>query len=178
MQKLSINELDKIPSIELTLDLARRGRDIPDDHAQALLGTALHEAAHVVGALACKGGCVLAVLICQSARPRRRAAGEVNSGGNSDRDDAFMTLTGYAWEELRGDIRRASDDLQGGKQIDRANWEENLQNARRFVVEQEQVIRYATVGILLLMTTTGRLDGKRMQKLVRWLRPQVPQYRF
>ncbi len=143
-----------------------------DEDAAHYLRVALHESAHVMACLSVVG-CISSVII----RPRKTNTCEyagANIAGILPQHDAFMIFAGYAWEELHGDTRWGSDDWIVGKQSDPENWERNLADARRYVVKADVAIRYGAAGILQAMPVKGLLEGKKLQKLLQWLKPYAP----
>ena len=159
----------RLPDLPLTLDVARAWKPMSDEDAAHYLGVASHESAHVMACLSV-GGCISSVII----RPRKTDTGEyggANIAGVLPQHDAFMSFAGYAWEELHGDTRRGSEDLISGKHSDPQNWERNLADARRYVVKADTAIRYGAAGILQAMPVNGLLEGKKLQKLMQWLKP-------
>jgi len=184
MTILTVSNLDKIPTIALTPTLAQTGRDITDDHATDMMEIALHEAAHLIAAISARG-CIHYVQICQTLKPKRYPAGSVGSAQDLPAEDAFVTFAGVAQEWLivtnnpshEGSYDRShADQLQGVEESREADINPLvvLRAAQKFVADCDSVITYAAVGLLCLMTTTGRLDGRRLRHFLNWLKPQVP----
>ena len=158
-----------LPDLPLSLDVVRAWKPMSDEDAAHYLSVALHESAHVMACLSV-GGCISDVII----RPRKTTTGEyggANIAGKLPRHDAFMSFAGYAWEELHGDTRWGREDLIFGKQSDPKNWERNLEDARRYVAKADAAIRYGAAGMLQAMPVKGLLEGKKLQKLLHWLKP-------
>ena len=159
----------RLPDLPLTLEVARTWKPMSDEDAAHYLRVALHESAHVMACLSV-GGCVCDITI----RPRRTTTDEyggANIAGKLPEHDAFMSFAGYAWEELHGDTGWGSDDRTVGKQSDPENWERNLADARQYVVKADTAIRYGAAAILQAMPVNGLLEGKKLQKLLHWLKP-------
>lgn len=184
MPQISITTLEKIKSTPLTPELARNGRDITLEHAHDMMEVALHEAAHLVAAISAKGY-ISYVQICQTEKSKRYPAGSVQSAQILPSEDAFVSFAGVAQEwrimSNKGDQgdqidRSLPDQIQGVNESREADLNplSILSAAQRFVADCEQVITYATVGILRLMTTKGRLEKARLNHLLKWLKPQVP----
>lgn len=158
-----------LPELPLTLDVARAWKPMSDEDAAHYLGVALHESAHVMACLSV-GGCISDVII----RPRKTTLGEyggANIAGVEPEHDAFMRFAGYAWEELHGDTARGKDDRISAEHSDPENWERNLADAHQYVVQADTAIRYGAAGILQAMPLNGPLKGKKLQKLLHWLKP-------
>jgi hypothetical protein len=177
MSKLSTNELDRIPGIPLTLELARGGREMPDDAAKDRMQTAKHEAAHLVAAIACKSS-IIAIELEPYKKSRPGTAGLANTVELLEWHTAWVYFAGAAWEKYNGDIERANDDLAGGIQAAIAAGTVPFDlfcDVAEFVeMDAEQVIGYAAVGILLLMPKNGILEGRKLAALVSWLKPHIP----
>ena len=177
MPKISLNELDQIPNIPLTLELARGGREMPDAAAGDRMQTARHEAAHLVTAIACKSA-ILAIELEPYKKSRSETGGRANTVELLDWHTAWVYFAGAAWEKYNGDIERANDDLTGGIQAAIAAgivpFDLFCEVAEFVEMDAQQVIDYAAVGILLLMPRNGKLEGASLAALVHWLRPRIP----
>jgi hypothetical protein len=186
MPKLSVNDLDRILDIPLTIELVREhySRPMTDDEAQDRLDTVQHECAHLVAAIACKGASITGVELYAPHAPRRKPAGRVQSLGCLLEHEAFMSFAGHAWElkKHNGDARRAANDREEGIEYARQRcvpYQPIYDAADRFVnVTAIQAIRDASVGVVCLMPQNGMLKNGKLAHLVRWLRPQiqVPEY--
>ena len=186
MPKLSVNDLDRILDIPLTLELVREhySRPMTDDEAQDRLDTVQHECAHLVAAIACKGAWIGSIELYSPHAPRRKPAGRVQSLGCLLEHEAFMSFAGYAWEFKRhnGDARRAANDLADGIQYARelgVPYQPIDDAVNHFVnVTASKAIRDAAVGVVCLMPQHGMLRYGNLAHLVRWLRSQiqVPEY--
>lgn len=186
MPKLSVNNLDRITDIPLTIELVREhySRPMTDDEAQDRLDTVQHECAHLVAAIACKGAYIGNVQIYAPHVPRRKPAGRVESCGDLLEHEAFMSFAGYSWEFKRhdGDARRADNDLEDGIRYARelgVPYQPIYDAADRFVnVAASQTIRDAAVGVVCLIPRDGMLRKGKLDHLVKWLRPQIqiPKY--
>lgn len=182
MPKLSVNNLDRIHDIPLTIELLREhySRPMTDDEAQDRLDTVQHECAHLVAAIACKGAYIGSVQIYAPHIPRRKPAGRVESCGDLLEHEAFMSFAGHALELKRhnGDARRAVSDLEDGIRYARERGVPHqpiYDAAERFVnVTATNVIRDAAVGVVCLMPNTGLLRGCKLAHLVKWLRRRTP----
>ena len=177
MPKLSVNALDRIHDIPLTIELVREhySRPMTDDEAQDRLDTVQHECAHLVAAVACKASIISIELYAPHA-PRSKPAGRVQSPGILLEHEAFMSFAGHAWEIKRhnGDARRAVNDLEEGIQYARERgvpYQPIYDAADRFVnVTALKAIRDAAVGVVCLMPQNGMLRRNKLDHLVRWLR--------
>jgi len=174
MQKLSIQNLDQIPTIPLTAELAQRGITLSEELAASRLGYALHEAAHLVAAIACPRSTIHNLWVFPKVKRKRGVGGTMRSDECQPDEESFVSLVGYAWEELHGDVATAKGDYVRG--CDPA-YPDVLTTARIFVRDHDAVIRHAAVGILSLCTVQGLLDGARLKALRRWLKPQVTIFR-
>jgi hypothetical protein len=174
MPILSINNLERIPLIPLTIELARGNRNLTDELATEKLKFALHEAAHLVAAIACPKSTIHFVHVHPTGNGWRGVGGRVQSDEKFEDEESFVSLAGHAWEEQHGDIATARGDyLRGFK----PSYPDVLNTARAFIVSHDHPIRYAATGILCLCTAKGELDGLRLKALVKWLRPQVTIFR-
>ena len=186
MPKLSVNDLDRILEVPLTLELVREhySRPMTDDEAQDRLDTVQHECAHLVAAIACKGAWIGSVELYAPHAPRNKPAGRVKSDGVLLEHEAFMSFAGHAWESKQhnSDARRAVNDLKDGMEYARqlgVPYQPIYDAADRFVrITASPVIRDAAVGVLCLMPQDGMLRRGKLLHLVRWLRPQIeiPKY--
>ena len=186
MPKLSVNALDRITDIPLTIELVREhySRPMTDDEAQDRLDTVQHECAHLVAAIACNGAYIGSVQIYSPHVPRRKPAGRVESCGDLLEHEAFMSFAGHAWEAKRhnGDTRRAVSDLEDGIRYARERGVPHqpiYAAADRFVnVDAIKTIRDAAAGVVCLMPQNGMLRHDKLAHLVKWLRLQVhvPKY--
>lgn len=174
MQKLSIQDLDQIPLIPLTAELAQRGVTLSDELATSRLGFALHEAAHLVAAIACPRSTIHNVWVFPKVKRKRGVGGTMRSDECQPDEESFVSLVGYAWEELHGDVATAKGDYVRGSD---PAYPDMLTAARIFVRGHDTVIRYAAVGILALCTVQGALDGDRLKALRRWLKPNIAPFR-
>lgn len=191
MKKLSVAQLNHIPGIELTPDLARRGRDISPEHAQRLMDTARHEAAHVVAAWACPNGLALSVYI--NPRPTHRQ--RYRSAANADvmaiqlEHEAFISLAGAEMENImaleRGTPGDEESRMTSAHDITRAREEcrqigvefDVIQNAVcRFMVDSSPALNYMAVAIVLLSTMSGKLNGAKLQRVRDWMRKHILPY--
>ena len=178
MPKLSVNDLDRIHDIPLTIELVREhySRPMTDDEAQDRLDTVQHECAHLVAAIACKGAYIGSIQIYAPHVPRRKPAGRVESCGDLLQHEAFMSFAGHAWESKlhNGDARRAANDLNEGIQYARelgVPHQPIYAAADHFVnVTASKVIRNAAVGVVCLMPQHGMLRYCKLFHLVSWLR--------
>ena len=145
---------------------------------------ALHEAAHLIAAISARGY-ISHVQISQTLKPKRYPGGSVGSAQVLPAEDAFVSFAGVAQEWLivannpnrEGSYDRSyADQLQGVEESREADINPLvvLRAAQQFVAECDQVITYGAVGILCLMTTKGRLEGRNLKHFLNWLRPQVP----
>lgn len=175
--RFSVKDLDKIPSIELTPELANPKGNLSPEQAYQRMQAALHEAAHLVGALACRkisrrGGVALHITL----PPGRRLAGSGSAGVSSmcDVQDAVISLAGWAWELRHGDPSMwAEDDLRRSLYYVCLR-PVLIRRARTLVAENESVIRHAAVGLLKLCRLgDGRIDGLRLKHLRWWLEDRV-----
>ena len=94
-------------------------------------------------------------------------------------DGAFISLAGYAWEELHGDIAYAKSDLDEGYRLaDEASESSGklLDEAREFVRVGDELIRYAALGILAGMPKAGVLTGNKLNNILSWFRPTHTEY--
>jgi hypothetical protein len=177
MSKLSTNELDRIPYVPLTLELARGGREMSDEAAKDRMQTAMHEAAHLVAAIACKST-IIDIELEPYKKSRPGTAGRANTVELLEWHTAWVYFAGAAWEKYNGDIERANDDLTGGIQAAIAAgtvpFDLFCEVAEFVEMDAEQVIGYAAVGILMLMPKNGKLERKKLAALVSWLKPYVP----
>jgi hypothetical protein len=176
MQKLSIHDLDQIPLIPLTAELAQRGMSMSDELATSRLGFALHEAAHLVAAIACPRSTIHYVWVYPQVKGKRGVGGTFRSDECLPFEEAFVSMAGYAWEELHGDVATAKGDYTRAT-TEHPNHLEALTTARGFIVAHDTVIHYAAVGILSLCTVKGGLYGDRLKALRRWLKPNIKPFR-
>jgi hypothetical protein len=176
MQKLSIQDLDQIPLIPLTAELARRGITLTAELAASRLGFALHEAAHLVAAIACPRSTIHHVWVYPKVKGKRGVGGTFRSDECLSFEEAFVSMAGYAWEELHGDVATAKGDYTRAT-TEHPNHLEALTTARAFIMAHDTVIRHAAVGILSLCTVQGLLDGDRLKALRRWLKPSITPFR-
>ena len=182
MPKLSVNALDRIHDIPLTIELVREhySRPMTDDEAQDRLDTVQHECAHLVAAIACKGAYIGSVELYAPPAPRNKPAGRVKSAGVLLEHESFMSFAGHAWEFRRhnGDARRAVNDLEDGVRYARERgvpYQPIYDAADRFVnVTASKAIRAAAVGVVCLMPQNGMLRRDKLDHLVRWLRQKCP----
>lgn len=170
------SDLPKIARTPLE-DLARVDSKMTDADVQIRVRTALHEAAHLVAAIL-RRGYVTGVDIHSPGRAARTGAyGGTGAVGILADDDAFHTLAGYAWEERYGVVARAESDLRTGRYFassaDRP-FDVIMDEARRFVVAYEEVIRAAAAGILGLVPKSGYLKGRTLKHLLAWVRTLKP----
>lgn len=140
------------------------------------LATALHESAHLIAGIA-RLAFVYEVELCRPGRRRRTGAeGSVGMVLQMPEDDAFCSLVGYAWEEKYGAIDCGSADLHDGRRhahdSDRTV-EDLLEEARRFVVKAEPLIRSAAAVVLKVVPASGVLKSRKLEGVLAWLRPQV-----
>lgn len=181
MPKLSVNALDRIHNIPLTIELVREhySRPMTDDEAQDRLDTVQHECAHLVAAIACKASIISLELYAPHV-PRSKPAGRVQSPGILLEHEAFMSFAGHAWESKRhnGGAWRAVNDLHEGIQYARelgVPQQPIYAAADHFVnVTASQVIRDAAVGAVCLIPQDGMLRHGKLAHLVKWLRPRIP----
>ena len=180
MPKLSVNALDRITDIPLTIELVREhySRPMTDDEAQDRLDTVQHECAHLVAAIACRAS-VTSIELYSPHAPRRKPAGHVHASGRLLEHEAFISFAGHAWEYAQhgGDASRAVNDLNDGiefaRQLD-APYEPIYDTADRFVnVTASKAIRDAAVGVVCLMPQNGMLRRDKLDHLVRWLRARL-----
>lgn len=180
--KITAKTLDLIPSIPLTLGLVREHypRPMTDAEAQERLDTALHEAAHYVAALAFRGSCTTSIhLYAPTGRGSKKPAGRTQSVCVGAEEDAFHSIAGYVWERMRNaNTTRADGDFEAAERQARSGtlsvWD-LIHVAARFIRHDAKLpIQYAAVGLICLVTQAGVLDGKRLNHLSDWLRPQVP----
>jgi hypothetical protein len=172
--KLSINDLNLIPTIPLSVELAARSVDLTLDQAKDRVCTALHEAAHLVAAIACPRSSIHYVWVHPKAKGKRGVGGEVRADECLPDEESLISLVGYAWEERHGNIVTAKGDYKRGFNF---SYPDVLDTARTFIVSHDTLIRYAATGILCLGTAKGVLNGRRLKALVQWLRPHVTIFR-
>jgi hypothetical protein len=177
MQKLSIQDLDQIPLIPLTAELARRGITLSDELATKRTIAALHEAAHLVAAMATSSPYISSVVVHPKAKGPRGVTGTCFTAEVTAIEESFVSMAGYAWEERHGDAFHADSDYARGCHECPTNYLDALHAARGFIVEHDTVIRHAAVGILSLCTVQGLLDGDRLKALRRWLKPNIKPFR-
>lgn len=167
-----LNQLHTIDVVDVCQEL-----DIPfkmnTDEAIAFISAAYHEAAHMVACCACRGASVGGVHVY--ADKKSIGAGLFDGAALAQDEDHFVTLAGYAMEELMvddGEPPKCADaDFRDGH---RRGYEWVLDEARTFVREHERLIVHSAHGILLLANKRGSLtDGPELQRLVRWVRGQV-----
>ena len=170
MTILSINHLHQIPAIPLTVELARGNRSLTHELATEKLKCTLHEAAHLIAATACPKSTITKVFIHPTGKGWRGSGGNFKSLEKFDDETSFVSLAGYAWEELHGDVDTARGDYKDGFN---PQYPEMLDTARAFIIRHDDLIRYAAVGILCLGTKKGMLDGDKLKALVKWLKPHV-----
>ncbi len=181
MPKLSVKNLDEILTMPLDEDLARWGRTMSNEDAKDRIRIALHEAAHLVAAVACNSS-VRWVEIYVPHKSKNLPGGRIQSYERRELDSAFVSLAGYAWEKNFGNTNLA-----------RSDWERALSESRPYDVEIHDLliqtedyilgagkiwVHYAAVGILGLCTVKGVLAGRRMQHLFNWLKPKIPKYQL
>jgi hypothetical protein len=174
MPILSINYLSHIPLIPLTVELARGNRNLTNELATEKLKFALHEAAHLVAAMACPKSTIHYVHVHPTGKGWRGVGGSMRSDEKFEDEESFVSLVGYAWEEEHGDVATAKGDHARGFN---PSYPDVLTKARAFIVSHDDHIRHAATGILCLCTAKGELDGLRLKALVKWLRPQVTIFR-
>jgi hypothetical protein len=164
MPILSISNVHQIPMISLTVELARGDRNLTDELATEKLKFSLHEAAHLVAAIACPMSTIHKVWAHPTGKGWRGVGGRVKSDEKFEDEESFVSLAGYAWEELNGDIATAKGDYKVGIN---PHYPDILDTARAFIVSHDALSRYAAAGILCLGTAKGMLDGPRLKVLVK-----------
>lgn len=172
-------DIPTIPGIALDRALARASftRHLTDAEADDRLETAQHECSHLVAGIAC-GASATELLI----RPpgSRKSAGVAQVGCLIDAHEAFVSMCGVAWEELNGKSYRAADDWRRGESEARvAGIDVHAVHAasRIFVDAVQGPIRDAAVGVLGLLSRRGEVPLAKLDALVQWLRPSVPDVR-
>ena len=135
---------------------------------------ATHEAAHFVAAVS-RGVGIHKVWIKgkygSGVSTRTKGTdGHVAVWANDYADDAFVSYAGYAWEEIHGDIGYAEVDYECAE---RHNQPEELDKARKFIQQQEQLIRQVAAAMLDLRNSKGWLTGKKLQDLCCWVQFQM-----
>ncbi len=169
-----LNQLHTIDVVDVCEEL-----DIPfkmnTEEAIAFMSAAYHEAAHMVACCACRGASVGGVHVY--ADKKSIGAGLFDGAALAQDEDHFVTLAGYAMEELLADDgeppKYADADFRDGH---RRGYEWVLDEARAFVREHERLIVHSAHGILLLANKQGSLtDGPELQRLVRCVRGVVAQ---
>jgi hypothetical protein len=170
---LSIKSLDLIPSIPLTLELAGGGFGYADNVIAERLHIAPHECAHLVSAIACPRSGILGLQL-MTRHHKNMGAGNCQTLECYPDEASLVSLCGYAWEELHGDVKRAAQDFKEGFRPHRAYM---LHRAREFVVKHEQVINYAAVGVLALIPKNGDMGRAKLHALAQWLKPYITPYR-
>jgi hypothetical protein len=159
--------------IPLTVELARGDRKLTDELATEKLKFALHEAAHLAAAIACPHSSIHNVWVHPTGKGFRGVGGRVRSDEKYEDEESFVSLVGYAWEELHGDIATARGDYERGCN---PFYPDVLATARAFIVSHDTAIRHAAIGVLCLCTVKGVLDGQRLKGLVKWLKPQIKRF--
>jgi hypothetical protein len=190
MKRLSVNQLEEIFSLPLSIDLARGTRMMSDAQAEDRLAVALHESAHLTASIACPNTSILGVSVYAPYRAKhlqgRGIDGQVRSCSLEPEHDAFINFVGVAWEERHGDVNYAAADYRAGVAHARASVSDRpgsageikriLDCARVFVLEADTAIRWASVGLLALVPNSGDLNRRKTAKLAEILRPHVPSY--
>jgi hypothetical protein len=157
-------------------DLASAGRKISADDLKARVRTALHEAAHLVAAWHCDAY-IYGVMINSPARADRTGEyGGVDCIEKTDDDAAFISLVGYAWEQLHGDVKGAQTDLNWARRLAEdvdLPFDDLLHEAQKFVLEAEELIRFVAAGILAIVPKSGAIRGRTLNGLRRQLLPRL-----
>lgn len=172
MPAISTKHLHQIPMIPLTAKLAMSNHDLTHEQAEARMCAALHEAAHLVASIACLGSHIININLPPKKQGPRGVFGTCFSAESQPFEESFVSMAGFAWEELHGDASFAAGDYARAVS-EHSEYLEALAMARAFIVSHDSVIRYAATGILCLCTVKGRLDGLRVTALVKWLKPQI-----
>lgn len=171
----NITDMNELHEADLLTELYARG--IPDkftpDEVMEYSRALLHEAAHLVACAACRGSSIGGVYVPLT---RKRIGQGLFDGAELAQDEEhFVTLAGYAWEELVSEDGTAgvggSADYQRGY---RPGYEWVLDEARVFVRQHERLIIKVACGIVRMAGRDGALtSGPRFNRLVQWVRGQV-----
>jgi hypothetical protein len=134
---------------------------------------ALHEAAHLVAAIA-HGVQTTRVWVKTSKSSGRTILSRGDDGHavvhpHDLHQDCFISLVGVAWEEQHGKCKKSLGDAQ--KFNFSRPWV--LEEARDFVVQEELNIRACAAAILGLRDANGWLEGRRLDEMLQWLRPKI-----
>lgn len=134
---------------------------------------ALHEAAHLVAAIA-HGVQTTRVWVKTNKGSGRTILTRGDDGHtlvhpNDLYQDCFISLVGVAWEERHGQCKKSLGDAQ--KFNFSRPWV--LEEARDFVVEEEPNIRACAAAILGLRDAEGWLEGRLLDEMCQWLRPAI-----
>lgn len=167
-----MNELHRANLSDEILDRGIHDK-LPPDEVLKYFFAAVHEAAHLVACAACRGSCIWGVTVPLT--KKRVGQGFFNGAEVAQDEEHFVTLAGYAWEEVVSEDGTAgvggSVDYQRGY---RPGYEWVLDEARQFVRQHERLIFATACGIVRMARGDGSLNsGPRLSRLVAWVRGQV-----
>lgn len=171
----NIKDMNDLHTADLLAELYARG--IPDkftpgevlEYSRALV----HETAHMVACAACRGSSIGGVYVPLT--KKRIGQGFFDGAELAQDEEHFVTLAGYAWEELTSEDGTGgiggSADYQRGY---RPGYEWVLDEARVFVRDHDRLIFKTACGILRMSGRDGSLaSGPRFHRLAQWVRGQV-----
>lgn len=174
---LSVKALDSLP--ERTREaLASRGA-LPAVERERF-DTARHESAHLVAAWAMAAP-VTEVCVNQSDQPRLHPVGNINASCLHQREEAFVSCAGVAWEDQFGNPVNASVDLLDATNNAASNGEDLTQIlpfTRTFVAASASLIDQVAVALFRWAQSNprGRIANGKLRALRSWGEPRLPSF--
>lgn len=183
MPHLTVTQLDKLPTFQVTPEVIANGHPLTPTQIAARWHTARHEAAHFTAACACPGSHIWRVQV--PTKGKGLGWGSVDSVETRTDEACFVTLAGYEWECEFGNPALGGSDYENATKGDYSDFVRDggdlhlmRQVTREFVLRHRELIDHVAAGLLTLSRKNGVLDGRALIALVRWTRKRAVAFRF
>lgn len=181
MPYLTVTQLDKLPTFQVTPEVIANGHPLTPSQIDARWHTARHEAAHFTAACACPGSHIWRVQV--PTKGKGLGWGGVDSVETRTDEACFVTLAGYEWECEYGDPYYGRFDLENAIKGPHSDFVRDggdlnrMRNVtREFVIRHRELIDHVATGLLTLSRRDGTMGDSARTALVRWTRKRVSRF--